>query len=65
MAHADDDPVIFHYTASCNISSFHSKGDSGYTWGDWREMNDEERAEAYNMFIFDTLGVEVWEDEDK
>lgn len=64
MAHADDDPVIFHYSASCNIS-FHGEDESGYTWGEWREMNDEERADAYNMFIFDTLGVEVWEGEDK
>ena len=57
--HADDEPVIFGYAASCNIS-FKGKRESGYTWGEWREMNDKERDDAYMEFIFNSLGVEVF-----
>lgn len=58
--HTDDDPVIFTYSAMSNIS-FHGKRDSGYTWGEWREMNDREKAEAYNTFVYETLGVSIFE----
>ena len=58
--HADDDPVIFTYSASCNIS-FRGEHDSGLTWGEWREMNDPEKNEAIDSFLFDNLGVEVSE----
>jgi hypothetical protein len=58
--HADDDPVIFTYSAMSSIS-FHGKRDSGHTWGEWREMNDEERDSAYTDFIYNTLGVDVVE----
>jgi hypothetical protein len=60
MAHADEDPVMFGYAASCNIS-FRGERESGYTWGQWREMSDKDKQEAYNDFIFDELGVEVCE----
>jgi hypothetical protein len=60
--HADDDPVIFKWAANSNIS-FRGEVDSGYTWGGWREMSDEEKGEAYIKFIFDNLGVEVWDKE--
>lgn len=58
--HADDDPVIFDYSASCNIS-FRGSGDSGFTWGDWREMNDHEKQEAIDQFLFENLGLSVAE----
>lgn len=61
--HADSDPVMFGYAASCNIS-FQGEEDSGYTWGDWREMSKKDKDEAYMEFIFNNLGVEVFEVED-
>lgn len=58
--HADDDPVVFTYSASCNIT-FRGERDSGLTWGEWREMNDPEKAEAIDQFLFEDLGVSVAE----
>ncbi len=58
--HNDDDPVIFGYSAMASIS-FHGKRDSGFTWGEWREMNDREKDEAFNTFTYETLGVSISE----
>jgi hypothetical protein len=55
----DDEPVIFGYAASCNIS-FRGQEDSGYTRGQWREMTEIERQEAYEEFLYDNLGVEIF-----
>lgn len=62
MKHNDDEPVMFGYAASCNIS-FRGSEDSGYTWWEWRQMNREERAEVLQEFLYDRLGVEVYEEE--
>ena len=48
----DDAPVIFKYSASCNIS-FRGEEDSGYTWGEWRELSEEERTRL--LKVFDTV----------
>lgn len=58
--HADDEPVIFGYSAMSNFS-FHGKRDSGYTWGEWRGMSEREKDEAFNNFTFETLGVSISE----
>lgn len=65
--HADDEPVMFGYAASCNISFSSPSGgeESGYTWGEWREMTDRERDEAFAEFVFNTLGVEVYVEDDE
>jgi hypothetical protein len=56
----DGRPVIFEYSASSNIS-FRGSEDSGFTWGEWRQMSSHERQEAYIQFIYNNLGVEVFE----
>lgn len=58
--HADDDPVVFGYASTVNIS-FSGAIESGYTWGDWREMSEADKDAARQEFIYDTLGVEVYE----
>ena len=63
MRHADDDPVIFKYAASCNIS-FRGEEESGYTWGEWRGMSSDAKADAYAEFVWNSLGVEVYEDDE-
>lgn len=65
--HADEEPVMFGYAASCNISfrSQYGGQESGYTWGGWREMSDRERDEAYNEFVWNELGMEVYVEDDE
>jgi hypothetical protein len=58
--HEDDEPVIFSYSAMSNIS-FRGEEDSGYEWGEWREMSAREQNAAYSDFVFETLGVSVFE----
>jgi hypothetical protein len=63
MAHNDDAPVKFRYSAMNNIS-FRGTEDSGYTWGEWREMSEDEKREAFQEFLWGTLGVDVSEVEE-
>lgn len=56
--HEDNDPVMFRYSASCNIT-FRGDEESVYTWEEWRALSWREKDEAISMFVFDNLGVEV------
>jgi hypothetical protein len=58
--HDDDDPVMMGYGAFSNITFHHPEGgrESGYTWGDWREMSQESKDEAIQDFLNEL--VEVW-----
>lgn len=64
MGHADEDPVIFGYNASCNIG-FQGSEDSGYTWGEWRAMSADEKQDAYSEFVWNNLGVDVFPEGDE
>lgn len=57
--HEDDEPVVFGWAASSNIG-FRGKDESGYTWGDWREMSVNEQDDAMTEFIWNELGVEIY-----
>lgn len=64
MIHADDDPVIFTYSASSNIS-FRGRLESGWTWGEWRELGSDEQDEAVVDFLFQHLGVDIGVEDDE
>jgi len=55
---ADDEPMFFNYSSSVNIS-FQGREESGYTWGEWRAMNSQERDAAYEDFVWNTLGLDI------
>ncbi len=63
--HADDEPVMVSYAASSNIT-FKSREpeELGPTWGEWREMNDKEKNEAFTDYLFNLVDVWVEGDED-
>lgn len=52
--HADTDPVTFSYSSPRNIS-FRGSDGVGYTWGEWREMTQEERDEALDEAVYGNL----------
>lgn len=58
---ADDEEVVLGYASNRNIS-FRGQVYTGYTWGEWRRMTDQEKEDAYT----EELGnlVELWEIED-
>ena len=59
MAHEDSDPVTVSYASSKNIS-FHGKGiETGYTWGDWREMSQADRDAAIDDVVWDLIEISV------
>ena len=62
--HADDDQVMVGFSSNRNISMrSHRPEELGYTWGDWREMSQDERHEAMNEYIHEL--VEAWVEDDE
>jgi hypothetical protein len=55
---SDDEPVIFTYSSMRNIK-FRGAEDSGYTWGDWREMSSGERDDAVQEYANQLVDVSV------
>lgn len=52
----DDEPVIFGYDSSRNVS-FHDEDESGYTKGEWRRMTEDERSDALQEFLNEIVEV--------
>lgn len=63
MAKNDDDPVMFGFDSSRNIS-FRGEGGSGLTWGEWRKMNRAEKDDVIQDFVNSLIDVYVVGDED-
>lgn len=61
--HNDDDPVIFGYESSYNIS-FRGEEESGYTWGEWRKMTDSQKNAALDEHVWTLVDLYV-KDEDE
>jgi hypothetical protein len=63
MPHADTDPVILTYSSDRNIS-FHGTIETGYTWGEWRDMIATHRDEAIDDAVYNLIDITVVDDED-
>ena len=61
--HADDEPVVYGYGSSRNIS-MRGEGELGFTWGEWRVMDEDARREFLNEIVFELVEVYVKDDED-
>jgi hypothetical protein len=61
---ADDDLVMVGYASSKNIS-FRSQQpeELGPTWGEWREMTEAQKDEAFSEYLFNL--VDVWVEDDE
>jgi hypothetical protein len=62
--HEDDEPVMYGYSSSRNISMRGSDEELGVTWGEWREMSDKQRADAIQETVNELIDVWVEADED-
>jgi IS4 transposase len=62
MAHADSDPVVYRYASNKNIS-MQGKGEVGFTWGEWREMSDEEQERELQDIVNELVEVCIVDDE--
>lgn len=58
---ADDEEVVLGYASNQNIT-FRGEVYTGYTWGEWRQMTDQEKEDAYTELVWDL--VELWEIDD-
>jgi hypothetical protein len=58
----DDAPVMLGYESSRNIS-FHGEEETGYTWGEWREMTTAERDEVIANVADELVDVYVQNEE--
>ena len=61
--HADDDPVLFGYSSSENVTFNGENEESGYTWGQWRAMTEDEQVKARTDFLWTIAEVYVEDDE--
>lgn len=63
MTHKDSDPVTFSYASSANVT-FHGTGyDTGYIWGDWREMSESEQQNVINELAHELIDISIDGDE--
>jgi hypothetical protein len=61
--HDDDEPVMFGYASNRNIS-FHGQEESGFTWGEWRQMSRDQQLEAMTETVWELVDLYVEDDED-
>lgn len=68
--HKDEDKVEFYYESSRNISfqntQFSDYDDSGYTWGEWKEMSQKDQQDIIQEYLWELVDVGVvdWDDDE-
>lgn len=58
MPNDDNEPVIFGYGSSKNVT-FSGSDESGYTKGEWREMSQKDRDDALQEWLNELVDVYV------
>lgn len=62
--HADIEDVMVTYSSMRSVTFRSRKPERlGYTWGEWREMSQQEQADALSAFANQIVDIEVVEDE--